>query len=149
VLLSRWFLVEDDKLWCASPASAKVRRMLARDVRCGFEVSENAAPYRGVRRRGRATVDESRGKEVLRALVSRYLEGEDTPFARWFLARREPEVAIGIEIEKVTAWDCSARMGGTRPFAAGSPEHANAERTDRVDRMSKRNVKEDGNGEIE
>jgi hypothetical protein len=115
VLLSRWFLVEDDKLWCASPASAKVRRMLARDVRCGFEVSENAAPYRGVRRRGRATVDESRGKEVLRALVSRYLEGEDTPFARWFLARREPEVAIGIEIEKVTAWDCSARMGGTRP----------------------------------
>jgi len=115
VLLSLWFLVEDGKLWCATPARARVAQMLARDARCGFEISENAAPYRGVRGRGRATLDESRGKEVLRALVRRYLEDDDTPFARWLLSRREPEVAIGIEIERVTAWDFSARMGGTRP----------------------------------
>lgn len=112
VLLSLWFLVEDGKLWCATPASANVARMLARDARCGFEISENAAPYRGVRGRGRATLDERRGKDVLRALVRRYLGTEDTSFARWLLARREPELAIAIEIERVTAWDFSARMGG-------------------------------------
>lgn len=109
-IVSLWFLPEGGRLWCATPARAHVARLLEADSRCGFEVAENQAPYRGVRGRGRAHLDPGRGEEVLRALVRRYLGDEDTPFARWLLSRDEPELAIAIEIERMTSWDFTRRM---------------------------------------
>jgi hypothetical protein len=109
-IVSLWYLPEDGRLWCATPARAHVARLLAREPRCGFEVAENEAPYRGVRGQGRARLEPARGDEVLRKLVRRYLGSEDSPFARWLLSRGEPELAIGIEVERVTSWDFTRRM---------------------------------------
>jgi nitroimidazol reductase NimA-like FMN-containing flavoprotein (pyridoxamine 5'-phosphate oxidase superfamily) len=111
-LVSLWFLPEDGRLWCATPASAQVVRWLEAEPRCGFEVSGNEMPYRGVRGRGRARLDAARGKPMLRRLVQRYLGSEDTSFARWLLSREEPEVAIAIEIEQLSSWDFTERMEG-------------------------------------
>lgn len=107
---SLWYLPEDGRLWCATPARAHVARLLGREARCGFEVAENDAPYRGVRGQGRAHLDPARGSEILRKLVRRYLGSEQSPFARWLLSRDEPEVAIGIEVERITGWDFTRRM---------------------------------------
>jgi hypothetical protein len=109
-LVSLWYLPEGGVLWCATPARARVVRWLEAEPRCGFEVSGNEMPYRGVRGRGRARIDAARGDEMLRRLVHRYLGRDDTPFARWLLSRDEPEVAIAVEIERLSSWDFSARM---------------------------------------
>lgn len=109
-VLSLWYLVEGGRLWCATPAHAHVVRMLERDPRCGFEVATNEPPYRGVRGEGRARIDRERGHVVLRGLVQRYLGSEETPFSRWLLGRREPEVAIEIEILRLGGWDFTRRM---------------------------------------
>ena len=113
-VLSLWYLPDEGRLWCATPARARVVRWLERDPRCGFEVSENEAPYRGVRGQGRARLEPSRGAEILRRLVRRYLGSDETPFARWLLAREEPEMAIGIGIERLTSWDFEERMQARR-----------------------------------
>jgi hypothetical protein len=109
-IASLWFLPEDGQLWCATPTRAYVSRLLAADPRCGFEVAENQPPYRGVRGRGRARLVPECGDEILRALVRRYLGGEQSPFARWLLSRDEPELAIAIEVERTTSWDFTRRM---------------------------------------
>ncbi len=112
VLASLWFLPEGGRLWCATPASAQVVRWLEAEPRCGFEVSTNDVPYRGVRGRAVAQLDASRGDEILRRLVARYLGSEETPFARWLLSRGLPEMAISLAPESVTRWDFSRRMQG-------------------------------------
>jgi nitroimidazol reductase NimA-like FMN-containing flavoprotein (pyridoxamine 5'-phosphate oxidase superfamily) len=109
-LVSLWFLREGDTLWCATPASAQAATWLARDPRCGFEISTNDVPYRGVRGRALAQVVPERGKEVLGRLASRYLGETPTPFSRWLLSREGPEVAVALTIQRATHWDFSQRM---------------------------------------
>jgi hypothetical protein len=87
VVASLWYLHHEGALWCATPAEARVARLLGKDPRCGFEVGVNEPPYQGVRGRGRATLEPKRGHEILSQLVERYLGGEKTPFTRWLLER--------------------------------------------------------------
>jgi len=110
LVASLWYRYQGDALWCATPAHAQIVGLLGKEPRCGFEVAVNEPPYRGVRGRGRAQLDPERGGEVLRALATRYLGEEPTPFRRWLLERPTPEVAIRIEIERLTSWDFSERM---------------------------------------
>lgn len=109
-LLSLWFLWQDGALWCATSRRARVVRLVERDARIGFEVAADAPPYRGVRGRGLATIDEGRGAEVLGLLLDRYQGGRETKLARWLLARAASEVAIRIEPIALASWDFSARM---------------------------------------
>jgi nitroimidazol reductase NimA-like FMN-containing flavoprotein (pyridoxamine 5'-phosphate oxidase superfamily) len=109
-LLSLWYVHRDHALWCATPARAKVVRMLERDPRCAFEVAGDDIPYRGVRGEGRATIDAAAGEAVLRELIRRYLGSEQTPFVRWLLSRRSEEVALRIAPTRLSSWDFSARM---------------------------------------
>ena len=111
LIASLWFQPEDGELWCATPARSTVARLLAREPRCGFEIAVNDPPYRGVRGRGYARLDADRGGEVLAALVERYLGSEPTPFTRWLLGRPVEEVAIRLEVERLTSWDFGERMG--------------------------------------
>jgi hypothetical protein len=80
------------------------------DQRCGFEVAGDAAPYRGARGQGRATLSGDAGPVLLLRLIDRYLQRRDSAFAQWLIARREYEVAIRIEPQWLTSWDYSARM---------------------------------------
>ena len=65
----------------------------------------------GERGRGYARLDADRGGEVLAALVERYLGSEPTPFTRWLLGRPVEEVAIRLEVDRLTSWDFGERMG--------------------------------------
>jgi hypothetical protein len=75
-------------------------------------VSPNQPPYRGVRGRGRATLDAVRGEAVLRRLLRRYLGDEDSDLARWLLSRANEELAVRIEPSSIRTWDYTRRMEG-------------------------------------
>ena len=107
---SLWFLLDEDALWCATQADAVVVRRVTRDARCGFEVSADQPPYRGVRGTGRAQIVPDAGREVLPRLIARYLGDEPTDLSRWLLSRLDREVAIRIDDLSVTSWDYSGRM---------------------------------------
>jgi hypothetical protein len=109
-LVSLWFVREGDTLWCATPARAQAAAWLAREPRCGIEISTNEVPYRGVRGRALARVVPECGAELLGRLATRYLGEAPTPFSRWLLSRDEPEVALALTIERATHWDFSRRM---------------------------------------
>ena len=110
LVLSLWFLYEDGALWCATQRSARLVQRLRRDARCGFEVAADQAPYRGVRGRAEATLDDARGAELLPRLIRRYLGATDAPLASWLLARAESEIALRLGRLRVSSWDFSKRM---------------------------------------
>jgi hypothetical protein len=110
LICSLWYLYENGRLWCATQAQALVTCAVGTEAACGFEVANNDPPYRGVRGQGRVRVHEQGGLDMLERLVGRYLGATDTRFAQWLLNRDEPEVALSVEPEWITAWDYGARM---------------------------------------
>lgn len=83
---------------------------LENDPRCAFEVAGDLPPYRGVRGRGRATLDRARGGEILAALLERYDIAPRGGLGQWLLSRRDAEVAIAIEPTWMGSWDFTKRM---------------------------------------
>jgi len=110
VLVSLWFLPMDGRLWCATQRSAHAHRLLERDPRCGFEVSVESPPYRGVRGTATATLHPERGEEILRRLIDRFLGGDRSQLAQTLLERADDEVAIAIEPITLVTWDFEERM---------------------------------------
>ncbi len=115
VVVSLWFVPLAGSLWCATQHSAVVIEHLRHDSRCGFEVAPDQPPYRGVRGRATATLHPSRGEEILRTLLDRYLAGVDSPLATQLLSKCESEVAIEIVPASVRSWDFRERMSGSLP----------------------------------
>jgi hypothetical protein len=107
---SLWFLHEADVLWCCTQAQSVLAARLRADGRCGFEVSGDDPPYRGVRGTGHATLDESSAGTMLPRLIARYVGAGQSPLADWLLSRIDSEVAVRIDGLTVTSWDYSARM---------------------------------------
>jgi nitroimidazol reductase NimA-like FMN-containing flavoprotein (pyridoxamine 5'-phosphate oxidase superfamily) len=110
LVLSLWFEYDGGVLWCATHSRSHVASHLKHDGRVAFEVSPNEPPYRGVRGRGRATLEAERGDTVLRRLLRRYLGGEDSDLARWLLSRSHEELAVRIEPSSMQSWDYTRRM---------------------------------------
>jgi len=110
IVLSLWYLYEDGALWCATQKTAKVAKFLQNHPVCGFEISPETPPYKGVRGQGEVTLSAERGPEILLRLIDRYLGRRDSDFARWLINRGSSEVAIGIRPRWLTAWDFSSRM---------------------------------------
>ena len=79
LLASLWFIPLEGSLWCATQRKAQIASQLADDPRCAFEISLESPPYRGVRGKATGIVHPSRGEEILRALLLRYLGGLDAP----------------------------------------------------------------------
>ena len=110
LVLSLWFVRDGVDLWCATHASAKVLRHLARYQRCGFEVARDSKPYHGVRGRAVASLHPDRGPDVLRVLVLLYLTDADASLADWLLSRQHEEVAILLRPTRLDTWDYRGRM---------------------------------------
>ena len=109
-VLSLWYLLEEDSLFCATPENAKVVSYLRAEPRCSFEVASDEPPYCGVRGRAVATIDPDRGIEILERLLFRYLGGIDNPLAKKLLGRTSPEVAIRLDPQNFYTWNFSDRM---------------------------------------
>lgn len=107
---SLWFLPDGLDLWCATQADSVLARRLRADDRCGFEVSADEPPYRGVRGTGHATLLPEAAADTLPRLIERYQVADDSPLATWLLARIATEVAIRISPRTLASWDYSPRM---------------------------------------
>lgn len=107
---SLWFLYADDSLWCCTQADAVLTRRLTSNPRCGFEVSGDLPPYRGVRGTAKAEILPDRAADVLPRLIERYLGDSPSPLAAWLLSRLDREVAIRLHSLRVTSFDFTTRM---------------------------------------
>lgn len=105
---SLWFLHDEDSLWCCTQAEALLTRRLTSNPRCGFEVSGDLPPYRGVRGTAKAEILPARAADMLPRLIERY----DAPgsLADWLLSRLDREVAIRLHSLRVTSLDFTQRM---------------------------------------
>lgn len=113
VVVSLWFVPLEGSLWCATQNTAVIVGHLTNDSRCAFEVAPDQPPYLGVRGRAMATIHPSRGEEILRTLLERYLSGTGSPLARQLLLKSASEVAIEIAPISIHAWDYRMRMKGS------------------------------------
>ena len=107
---SLWFRYRDQALWCCTRADSVIIERLRRDDRCGFEVSADAPPYRGVRGQGRASILTTGAEQLLPELLERYLGSLDSALGHWLMSRIDDELVIRIDGLRVTSWDYSARM---------------------------------------
>lgn len=107
---SLWYLYEAGVFWCATQKTAKVVKYLGNSPYCGFEISSQTIPYRGVRGQGKTTISDANGADVLTRLIDRYLHDRNSRFAHWLLERADTEVVISIRPLWMTSWDFSTRM---------------------------------------
>lgn len=107
---SLWFVRDGDELLCATQREAGVARALRRDPRCSFEVAGEEPPYYGVRGRAIARVDPAGARDVLAALIGRYVGDVNSDFARWLLSRAGDEVVLRLTPNRIVSWDYRARM---------------------------------------
>jgi hypothetical protein len=107
---SLWFLPDGDSLWCCTQREAVLTRRLMRDPQCGFEVSGDLPPYRGVRGSAKAELLPERAVDILPRLITRYLGDSPSPLADWLLSRLDREVAIRLHSLRVSTFDFTTRM---------------------------------------
>ena len=107
---SLWFLYEDGAIWCCTQREAILTRRLLANPACGFEVSGDHPPYRGVRGTAKAEVLPDRAANVLPRLIHRYLGDAPHQLGEWLLSRLDREVAIRLHDLRATGFDFTARM---------------------------------------
>jgi nitroimidazol reductase NimA-like FMN-containing flavoprotein (pyridoxamine 5'-phosphate oxidase superfamily) len=105
---SLWFTYADGALWCCTQADSVLARRLQRNPACGFEISADAPPYRGVRGSGMASLHPDEARHVLPLLIDRYVG--PGPLSDWLMSRLDTEVAVRIDGLALTSWDYSGRM---------------------------------------
>lgn len=110
IVLSLWFVYKGRKLFCATKESAKVVNYLKNEPRCSFEIAADSLPYCGVRGTAYAKINKTRGVEILRILLNRYLGGENSSLAKSLLKEGRKEVAIELQPVKIFSWNFDKRM---------------------------------------
>ena len=116
IILSLWFtFTGDGKFLLATPEKAKVVGFLKKNPRCAFEISNEEAPYCGIRGQAKARILKSDGIEVLKKLLQRYIvDGKSSPLGKRLLSRRIQEVAIELTPTKIFTWNFKNRMKDTQ-----------------------------------
>jgi nitroimidazol reductase NimA-like FMN-containing flavoprotein (pyridoxamine 5'-phosphate oxidase superfamily) len=109
-VLPLWFVYEEERIWCAMQRSSFTSRCLERNNACGFEVSFERPPYRGVRGTANATLVADRGGAVLERCIEKYLGESDPALSNWLLSRAAEELAVCLEPRSVSSWDFRNRM---------------------------------------
>ncbi|NHJ02659.1 MAG: hypothetical protein EAX86_11015 [Candidatus Heimdallarchaeota archaeon] len=109
-IVSLWYVYLDEKIYLATVKSAKVIKYLFYNPKCAFEIASDTPPYCGVRGQAKAKIIESKGDEILKILLNRYLGGIENSLARNLMNRRVSEVAIELSPLNVFQWNYSDRM---------------------------------------
>jgi len=114
VILSLWFLPEQDELLAAVHENARIAKRLREDPRCAFEIAPNEPPYRGVRGQATATLEKKGAKALLERLLDRYLGSADSDLGRFLLGRADEELVVRLRPSRIASWDYSERMKGAQ-----------------------------------
>jgi len=99
-----WFLYEDGCFWCITQASTLMRRNLAANPRCAFEIALTGARYKLLRGQGDATLDLADGARVTERMIARHIRDPDGEVARKLRAQIPTEYAIRIRPRWVRGW---------------------------------------------
>jgi len=110
VVLSLWFLPEQDDLLAAVHQSARIVKRLQDDPRCAFEIAPNQPPYRGVRGQANAILEPNGARALLERLLKRYLGSTDSSLGRFLLGRADEELVVRLRPIRIASWDYSERM---------------------------------------
>ena len=118
VVLSLWFIPEQDDLLAAVHRDARIAERLEADPRCAFEIAPNEPPYCGVRGTATASLESAGARELLERLLARYLGSPDSSLGRFLLGRADEELVVRLHPHRIDSWDYSKRMsdsiGGTQ-----------------------------------
>lgn len=96
LISSVWFIYAEQKFWCITQADTLMRRNLAANPRCAFEVSLHGKPFGVLRGQGDAQLDLADGARVTHLMIDRYLEDPLGPLAEKMRAQIPTEYAICI-----------------------------------------------------
>jgi len=110
IIVSLWFLPEEDQLLAAVHRDARIAKRLRADPRCAFEIAPNEPPYRGVRGQAIASLDLNGAGALLERLLDRYLGSSDSSLGRFLLARSEEELIVRLQPSWIASWDYAQRM---------------------------------------
>jgi nitroimidazol reductase NimA-like FMN-containing flavoprotein (pyridoxamine 5'-phosphate oxidase superfamily) len=110
IVLSLWFIYKQGKLYCATQSNAKVVTYLKDNPSCAYEVAGDFPPYCGIRGQAVAEIDEKKGQEILKELLSRYLGGSENKLSNFLLDEERQEVALILKPINCFSWNFSSRM---------------------------------------
>ncbi|MDB3952415.1 hypothetical protein N9452_00880 [Alphaproteobacteria bacterium] len=110
MVVSLWFLYENQSLICATKRSSRIAESLIGSERCGFEIARETAPYFGIRGQGVASVNEGGATPMLERLAERYLGDDREQFQQWLLRGAKDEIIINIRPIAFHSWDYRKRM---------------------------------------
>jgi nitroimidazol reductase NimA-like FMN-containing flavoprotein (pyridoxamine 5'-phosphate oxidase superfamily) len=109
-VVSVWYVFREGRLLSVTHQDSQLVSLLRADNKVGFEVAPEQPPYCGVRGQGIASLTREGAGDLLDEVLARYLGGTDGGLAKWLLSRREEEVLISIEPERLFSWDYRERM---------------------------------------
>ncbi len=113
MVLSLWYVYIDEKFYCATQNTARIIKYLKRLPKCGFEIAGDRFPYRGIRGYGKTSILEDKGEDILRILLQKYFNGQETStLYKLLLSEKhlQNEVAIEITPMHIFEWDFKKRM---------------------------------------
>ena len=113
IVISLWYVYMNEKFYCATQNTSKIIKYLRHSTKCGFEVSGNHFPYRGIRGYGNVLILQDKGEYILRILLEKYLkEKESSKIYKLLLSEKhlQNEVAIEITPFRMFEWDFKERM---------------------------------------
>lgn len=91
-----WFLYERGSFWCITQKRTLLRRNLARDPRCAFEIALEGKRYKLMRGQGVATLDLGDGERLTNRMIEQYLNDPEGPVAARMRAQIATEYAVEI-----------------------------------------------------
>ena len=92
-----WFLYEKGLFWCITQQRTLLRRNLAADPRCAFEIGLDGRRFKLLRGQGLATLDLEDGGRVTELMIGRYIADQNGPIASAMRAQIPTEYAIAIK----------------------------------------------------
>lgn len=91
-----WFIYEEGVFWCITQQRTLLRRNLAANPRCAFEIGLDGQRFKLLRGQGLATLDLADGGRVTERMINRYLGDPNGSIATIMRAQIATEYAIAI-----------------------------------------------------
>jgi len=111
-IISLWYIDIDGKIYCATQKTAKIIQYLETNPSCGFEIASDQPPYKGSRGEGIVKIIPSKGPEILKLLIKKYLGEKESTLSKFLRGHSQNEIAIEITPTKIFHYDYSKRMKG-------------------------------------